>query len=483
MRPSVVVVAITILAAALRAFHLDYKSFWLDEALCYCVSQGSFEEILNNNKGTRATPPLFTLITSLVLPFGNSEALLRAIPALAGVAAVSAVYWLARQWLSRPAAYLSALLVALAQSQIALSQQLREYSMAMLCAVLILGFYFRCLRDPTWRNWIVLSLLWLLGLSLQYGLAVLIGAMNIVFLIEALRSPLRRRLLSRWALANLPVVALAIVAFGRLDIDQLLRSGGPGRSDYLQAAYWDGSFWSLGRLAVSNTLAIFDYAYPTATLLLLLVGAGIMSAWQDERGRVAVLALLVPTACTFLAACLGIHPYSGGRHSIFLTPMIYVLTGFGAAFLANMTKSRGVTILVLVIVVLIGVKSALGYLNRRGPQHMRPIVRTLSSSIRQGDRLYVHYKARPAFRYYYRSDPRWRYYHENVGKWIYCFTDYSQPEKDLRELDAVLAAPGRVWMVFIKFLTHREMITSRVAEKRKVELVAEDADVWLYLVH
>ncbi|MHC4899532.1 MAG: hypothetical protein ACYTGW_20770, partial [Planctomycetota bacterium] len=80
-------------------------------------------------------------------------------------------------------------------------------------------------------------------------------------------------------------------------------------------------------------------------------------------------------------------------------------------------------------------------------------------------------------------DPRWRYYHENVGKWIYCFTDYSQPEKDLRELDAVLAAPGRVWMVFIKFLTHREMITSRVAEKRKVELVAEDADVWLYLVH
>ena len=91
-RAGVLVVALTLVAAALRLYHLGHKSLWLDEAICYWASQADLARIPHVNGSVRATPPLYTFLIHGVSRFGDSEAWLRAPAWLAGVAAVPASY-------------------------------------------------------------------------------------------------------------------------------------------------------------------------------------------------------------------------------------------------------------------------------------------------------------------------------------------------------------------------------------------------------
>lgn len=78
-----------VIGAFLRLYHLDFNSFWLDEAATNVFTQQSIMSYwqLLNNLG-EVHPPLFYLVEKLVLPFGNSEFLYRLFPALFGIATI-----------------------------------------------------------------------------------------------------------------------------------------------------------------------------------------------------------------------------------------------------------------------------------------------------------------------------------------------------------------------------------------------------------
>jgi uncharacterized membrane protein len=190
--------AITLLGALLRLYHLGYRSLWYDEAVLYWIAQGNIQDVIARNAAGNSAPPLFALLLSFVLRVGESEATLRSLSWLSGVAAIPATYWLTRQFLGQYAAYFCAFVVAIAPSQIVYSQQLREYSMTFVLAILLLVFFTRCLRRPGLSNWVLFTVLEICGIFVQYGLALLVLALNLVFVAALVHAARRRELLVRW---------------------------------------------------------------------------------------------------------------------------------------------------------------------------------------------------------------------------------------------------------------------------------------------
>ena len=175
------VVIITIVGAALRLYHLQFKSLWLDEAVLYWISNGSLAQIAGENAVQGSTPLLFPVLTAIMEHFGDSEYVLRAIPCVAGIAAIPLVFVLARQFVSDGLACFSSALIALAPAQIQYSQQLREYSLTCLLAVIVLLAFIRFMKQPTWTRALVCSIVMSLSVFIQYGLALLIAGIDVVW--------------------------------------------------------------------------------------------------------------------------------------------------------------------------------------------------------------------------------------------------------------------------------------------------------------
>lgn len=186
--PLLLLPLITAFGAMLRIHHLGFKSLWADEATLFHIANGDIRHVLIENAAGNSAPPLFALLLSGVMHLSTSEAGLRAIACAAGVVAIPVIYALSRQFMTQLPAYFAALLVAITREQIHYSQQVREYSLAFLLATTLLLAFCLFIRKASWRTTLLLTAVGTLALFTQYGLAVLIISLNLIFLIFAWRS-------------------------------------------------------------------------------------------------------------------------------------------------------------------------------------------------------------------------------------------------------------------------------------------------------
>ncbi len=163
---SLVLVGLTVLAAALRFATLRNQSYWFDEAQAAHEMQLSFGGLMHTIGAQETSPPLYFVVAWLwAKVFGTGEAGLRSLSALAGTAMVPLAYLSGRELVSKRAGMLAAALATLSPFLIWYSQEAREY---MLLGALSGGsflFFARSLRDPSTRNvvwWAVFSALALL---------------------------------------------------------------------------------------------------------------------------------------------------------------------------------------------------------------------------------------------------------------------------------------------------------------------------------
>jgi uncharacterized membrane protein len=241
--PFVVVGGITLFGALLRLYHLGFKPLWFDEAVLYWISNsGNIEQVIAQNAARNSAPPLFAILVNFTLKIGDSEMILRLFPWLGGVAAIPTVYFLSRQFVGRTCAYFTTLVAAITLTQVWYSQQLREYTLTFLAATIILALFYRQLRRPTWSNWLLMTLAMVVGIFLQYGLAMLVIALNLVCAIELWYAKgARKSLIIRWSAAQIIVlgaVALCHTDFAQLDDWSILEAiRRPQRVLYAQEVY------------------------------------------------------------------------------------------------------------------------------------------------------------------------------------------------------------------------------------------------------
>lgn len=160
---------ILLIAALPRILHIDQQSLWIDEGTTwYNLTQPDLIQSLAT--GDHHPPLYYLLLKGWMFIAGESVFSLRFLSVLPAVLSVALVYPLARAlqrgerrssvWIPT----LAALLLALADVEIALSQEIRMYTLRTMFVILSMLGYARWLQRPT-RRW---ALLWLVSNVLLY---------------------------------------------------------------------------------------------------------------------------------------------------------------------------------------------------------------------------------------------------------------------------------------------------------------------------
>ena len=202
------------LIGLLSVYQLGAKSFWRDEVSSVVFASGSVPDLLTiigRDREKVGLPNMATyyLVLHFWLAFGETEARIRFLSVLAGVATVIPVFFLARRLGGPIAATSAALLFAVSPFVILWSREARGYSLAMLATMIL-----------TWILVVAVERRSLL-LSVLYGVIAALAVYVHFFMVFVLVAHVARVLLPRpraplrqIASAALPIiVALAPLPF------------------------------------------------------------------------------------------------------------------------------------------------------------------------------------------------------------------------------------------------------------------------------
>lgn len=472
-----VLVMITVIGMLLRLYNLGKKSLWLDEAVIFWVSQSDIREILSQNALLNSAPPLYVLLIHIVSWLGQSEVVLRSFSWLSGTLAIPSIYILCRWLMSKPAALICAFIFAIAPIQVHYSQELREYSLAVLLAIWIVYFYLLFERSRKLGGLIGFTVISSIGIFTQYGLSLLILAINVIFFLNWLTTNRKFRLVIHWAAAQ-AFLLLIVGAVYWLSLKDQLVQGGFG-SFYLSNGYWNtGAGWlgGLPSFLTKNTLQILDYLFPVwLPIWAILILLGVLSAFKTKCGTIFIGVFAASLFIVFLSSVLKYYPYLAGRQILYLSPLFYIVLAFGFEKISQFRRSWVWAGLLIVIFGYIGFRGTFQYLNDPGAEELRPIVSTLMELIEPNDQIYIYYSTEPAFQYYYRH-PR--------NRIIQGIKSREDPLGYNEQLKPYLEQPNRIWLVFSHcVLGECEMIANFAATIRPVEKIQTESGAWLYLAN
>ena len=388
---------------AVRTIGLGGRSLSYDECQQFWASQGN---VLISNREITLDPPGFAWLLHLHSLAGRSEIWLRLLPCLFGVLTIAAVYRLtlsvtASRWTARAAA----LFVAFAPYAIRYSQSLRVYSLAMLCASLLVAEFLEVTHREESRGFghvLLLALFTFAALLSVYGGVWLVLVMGVLLICRGLRE----RGAGFWrGLIGLGIGGVFALPLYLLSVPFQRAHGTP-------ASFYDDKFMPLALLPGLRFLAegtwdlasFFSFIHPATGLLFgSLAVLGMIRLLQDRRGADLVVLFLGVLLSAFVASAFRLYPYGGTRQMLFAAPLFY---GLGAAGIETLRhRLRGLPALAVLVAIAAGCGIFLyRYHTEPGGQEMRPVIRSLAEAAGAEDRILVNRDAIPQFRFYYRGD-------------------------------------------------------------------------------
>jgi mannosyltransferase len=303
--------ALTLLAAAIRLSSLDLQSFWYDEAFTPVhVLHPSLWATLRSVVHSENTPPLWYVIAwadSRVL--GTGEIALRLPSALAGIATVPVAWAIGQELAGRRVAVGCAALVAVNPLFVWYSQEARAYGLFVLMGALAMLCFLRVRRAPTGKRMAIFALAGVLALLTHYFAVFLLIPMVLLLVWD--------RATRRVALPASAAIALVGLAL----LPLISAQGGHGTQ-------WIGRWPLRERLEAIPQYYLTGYSgAPLGHGIELLVALPILLAlalglWRTRRPRSASVLRMRRAALVSLAiAACGV-----------LIPI--VLVAFGADYLA-----------------------------------------------------------------------------------------------------------------------------------------------------
>jgi len=180
-----IVLALTLIAFALRVYRLDFQSLWIDEGLTLRYAHLSFPELLATLRSVRAVPPLYHALTIYWLQWlGDSDFSLRFFSTIFSVLVIPATYRLGKSLINSRVALVAALLVTVSPFQIWHAQDARNYSMLTAASILSLWSFVSLWRYGGWRWWAlyIFSTEW--AIMTHYHGLIVIGVQGLFLLIQ-----------------------------------------------------------------------------------------------------------------------------------------------------------------------------------------------------------------------------------------------------------------------------------------------------------
>lgn len=363
--------ALTLLALALRAYHLDFQSLWSDEGISLLRAQQPLPRLLREMPVEHA-PGYFVLLHGWIALAGESDYALRFPSLWASVLALPLLYRLGADLGSQRAGAAAALLFGVNPFQVWYAQEARMYSWVLTAALVATwAMWHLCASQRARLRWGALYALSVAaGVYLHhYGaLTPLAHAVCLsIWLIAARLAPPARRAARDW-------LAAAGVAF-ILYLPWLPRALG-----ILEFPGWRAPAdpWQIpGRYLAAYTLGD---AMPAPwrpwliALYLVLTAVGVVAWWQIDRRRRAassapsvsallLAATLVPWAAAFALALR--DPDFHERYTIAISGPLLLLIAGGAELVERPVASpsrklRRALGELLLVVILAGLLAASG---------------------------------------------------------------------------------------------------------------------------
>ncbi len=314
-----VLLTLTLIGILLRFSNLGFNSLWLDEASTYTFATLSIPGIWGATTGGEFNPPLFYWTEHVMLIFGNSEVVLRFIPALLGVLTIPLVYCIGREFCDRNVGIIAAAGIAFSPFLIFYSQEARAYSMMLFFIAAAMVFFLKALKSDDLKEWALFGILSALAFWSHFYAAVLIGALVLYALYERLPkiradiSSLRSMAagIAVLAVLSLPLLMIILPLFARRT------AGGP-------------TFGYQGIMLIAETfrqVLTSPLSLPGSDLiflvLLVLFVVGVIQAFLIDRNKGVFLVSL--TVLTFVISfILSYRIPMMPRYLIFLSIILWI---------------------------------------------------------------------------------------------------------------------------------------------------------------
>jgi hypothetical protein len=316
-----------LVAAVLRFGALGAQSFWYDEAVTAVLARGALTDLASGRVRDLGNPPLLPiLLHGWSRLFGQSDAALRSLSALAGVLCVPVLFSVGRRVAGEKAGLLAAALLAVDPFQVALGQEARVFALATLLALLTVETLQRALERPgslgAWGAYGVSA--FALAYAHYYGFFLLLGEAAFV-------ASRNRRALLRQACA-LAAAGLAYATWLPAFLQQLGTQGNLARSP---ESWWMHALATPMVYAVGTTLAWKDTATPPRLCLaaagaiacLVPVFAGLRATRRAPSAGLVRAWLAAPIVLP-LAISL-VSPIYQVRYAALATPAFLLLAAAG----------------------------------------------------------------------------------------------------------------------------------------------------------
>ena len=389
--------SLTVIGAFLRFFNLGYNSLWLDEASTLTFAVQSVPDIWQATTAGEFNPPLFYWTEHFMLIFGNSEAVLRFIPALLGVLTIPLIYLVGREFMDRNTGIIAAAAFAFSPFLLFYSQEARAYSMTLFFVTFSMVFYFRALKRNTLRDWALFAILSALAFWSHFYAMVIIGALVLYALYELypkIRNSLdaARPLVTAGVLFGLICLPLILVTvqlfFRRTASAPTYGIQGP---EIIIATFAQIS--CLNTQIPGSVIALY--------LLPLLFIAGIIQAFLLDKNKgifIVTITVLTFIISNILSYMIPMQP----RYLIFLAVVYFIAIALSCRLLNAWTGSCRVVYAFIALLVVLNAPVLAAYYSGYVKEDWRGFANGLQQLTRQGDFVVVvpGYVSQPLDYYY-----------------------------------------------------------------------------------
>ncbi len=330
--------AIVVLGAALRLYHLGHESIWFDEAANIYLVKYLAEPARFLDPEYCNDAPLHVVLMSvwyrvvLAIP-GVDEGsvlcdyLLRLFPFFIGVASIVLVFVVARTITRRDGpSLIAAFLFAISPFQIYYGQDLRAYPTHVLLNLVAVWLLIRALERNRPIHWIALALTLAAAIYNHFFMIWNVVVFNILFVFAM---PWYWRRTPQWIACNLAVILLAAPALRMALYVSLV-------FDTAWEVWYPFPAAKLALITFKNFFAGYSptvWAYQAMTLVCAALTALGVVAFRKERFRLVLLLTLGagPILVSILYWQTKEFPYYTHRLMIFSAIPVYILIGLGAA--------------------------------------------------------------------------------------------------------------------------------------------------------
>jgi len=304
-----------------------------DEALHFRLANQPSLDLAYKAALTAAHPPLYIFLLHFWRVLGTSELWLRLPSVLAG----TAFCWMFYKWLTKAAGRLAGLIgllfVTLLPPIVALSAEVRQYTLLLAFLASALYFLDEAFAQNSPSRMAAFSLCLYLAMLTHYSAFLFAAALGIYALLRIVLERPPARLAAAWAISQLGGLALAAFLY-KTHLSKL--GAGDSRTAmqgwmsefYLQRSYFDPAHDNPVKFLVGHSFGVFQYFFGQlavgiamgiffiAGVVILLRGKGSPEARTSSR-RLAIF-LLIPFAIAGSLSLAHFYPYGGTRHVAFL---------------------------------------------------------------------------------------------------------------------------------------------------------------------